>query len=162
MVKNEEKNSGQATPNPETEKDMKEEKTELKEGEDTKTEEDKLVALKKAVKEEEDKLAALKGDNGRKKIPAATTKTMRVVATKLGIFGLERKYPGDEFVLREVKTVDEKTLPPEHFFSKNWMRKVSDPESASEKEYKASKKDTSQPRHPKAISEVTRPATTMP
>lgn len=53
---------------------------------------------------------------------------MKVRATRLGYYGLLRRYPGDEFVLKKFTTRNKKDefveLSPEQQFSPKWMEKV--------------------------------------
>lgn len=59
---------------------------------------------------------------------------MKVRATQKGYYDLIRRYPGDEFQLREIKGLKEDkdgnrvpyTWTPEQQFSKKWMEKVDD------------------------------------
>jgi hypothetical protein len=65
---------------------------------------------------------------------------MKVVATRLGYYGLKRRREGDQFVLRAQKQtfVDQKTgkvetklFTPEQQFSPSWMEKLEDEESST-------------------------------
>jgi hypothetical protein len=74
---------------------------------------------------------------------------MRVRATKMGYYGLQRRREGDVFELVPVKTVKDKkpvVITPEQQFSELWMEKV-------DADAKPSKKKEEH-REPKALSRM--------